>query len=256
MQNRRITLAITAALAAAGFILAEQPVRAAAPLHVGHAVRVVNEVECEIPQLPRHRMVEAEKVFFDEHVFTTEAAKAVLQFRDGSTLEIGPDARVTVDEMVFNPKQGRSGKVMTVLRGTFRYASAYRAPDSNVTIRTPSGSIGIRGSVVSGIVHSQVPVFVHVASGQAVFENDGGQVDLAAGNTIAVLERQTAPMNPQWMPVGASRDGWARSGRGLPARRPRSLWTRRFSSRRRGNWSRRLSPRRRAAGGSSAPEST
>ena len=204
MQNRRATLAIAAVLAATGITLSQQPVGAAPPLHVGHAVRVVNAVECEIPQQPRRPMIEAEKVFFDEHVFTTEAAKAVLQFRDGSTLEIGPDARVTVDELVFNPTQGRSGKVMSVLRGTFRYASAYRAPDSNVTIRTPSGSIGIRGSVVSGIVHSQVPVFVHVASGEAVFANDGGQIGLAAGNAIAVPERQTAPMNPQWMPVGVA----------------------------------------------------
>lgn len=204
MQKRRVTLAIAAAMAAAGFLVSEQQVGAAPPLHVGHAVRVVNAVDCEIPQQSRRRMVEAEKVFFDENVFTTESAKAVLQFRDGSTLEIGPDAVVTVDELVFNPKQGRSGKVMSVLRGTFRYVSAYAAPDSDVTIRTPTGNLGIRGSVVSGIVHSQVPVFVHVASGQAVFENDGGQIDLASGNAIAVPERRTAPMSPQWMPVGVA----------------------------------------------------
>ena len=207
MKKRPVTLTTALALSAVGILALDAPVRAAPPLHVGHAVRVVDAVECEIPQQPRRRLVEAEKVFYAENVFTTASAKAVLQFRDGSTLEIGPDAMVTIDELVFNPKEGRSGKIMSVLRGTFRYASAYAAPDSDVTIRTPRGNIGIRGSVVSGIVHSAVPVFVHVASGQAVFTNDGGQVDLGAGNAIAVPERQTAPMNPEWMPVGVAAEG-------------------------------------------------
>lgn len=204
MEKRLVSRGAGAAIAALVLLASASQTVAETPLHVGHAVRVINAVDCEIPEQPRRRLVEAEKVFFAENVFTTADAKAVLQFRDGSTLEVGPDGMVTIDELVFNPQRGRSGKIMSVVRGTFRYVSAYAAPDSDVTIRTPSGNLGIRGSVVSGIVHNQVPVFVHVASGQAVFENDGGQTALRSGHAIAVPERRTAPMNPEWMPVGVA----------------------------------------------------
>ena len=138
---------------------------------------------------------------FEEDITTGDDAKAVIEFRDGSTFEIGPDAAVRIDSFIFNPEESTSHKALQVTRGVFRYVSGYVASDQNTQITTPDGQMGIRGSVAEGIVDPAVPDFVYLGEGSATFTNSAGSSALQPGNSIAVPSAATPPMAAEAMPA-------------------------------------------------------
>jgi len=69
-------------------------------------------------------------------------------FDDDTTISVGPKSQLTINEFVYNPKQGQFSFVSKLAQGTLSYISgdiAKKAPDS-VTVKTPSATIGIRGT--------------------------------------------------------------------------------------------------------------
>ena len=142
----------------------------------------------------------------------------MIEFRDGSTFEIGPDAAVRIDSFVFNPEESTSHKALHVTRGVFRYVSGYVASDQDTKIKTPAGEMGIRGSVVAGIVDPDVPSFVYVGEGAATFTNTAGSSALQAGNSIAVPSAAAAPMAPETMPAPVAAQALQVIERHLPPR--------------------------------------
>ncbi|MCH7864616.1 MAG: FecR domain-containing protein, partial [Proteobacteria bacterium] len=170
------------------------------PLHVGRTTSVVEDVRGRLTGNPERRLVNADRVFFNENIVTAKRSVVVVQFRDGSTLELGPNGALVIDELVFNPFERTSRKVVSLLQGSFRYVSAYVAQNSDVTIHTPTGTIGIRGSAVSGFYYPNVPLFVHVSAGTSTFTNDAGSATIQAGQSMASPDRTTPPMPPDRMP--------------------------------------------------------
>lgn len=70
---------------------------------------------------------------------------------DRSTFSIGERTRIVIDEWVYDPNERRSMGAQ-VLEGAFRFFSGRRTPNSRANVRTPTGTIGIRGTAVDGIV--------------------------------------------------------------------------------------------------------
>ena len=69
-------------------------------------------------------------------------------FVDESSLSLGPDTSLTVDEYVFAPETKGGSFVSRVTRGTLLYVSGLIAKISpeSVAVETPVGTIGIRGT--------------------------------------------------------------------------------------------------------------
>jgi hypothetical protein len=170
------------------------------PDQIGRSILVVNDVDGQFGDAPAKHLAVNDDIVFAEDITTGADAKTVLEFRDGSTFEIGPDAAVRIDSFVFNPEESTSHKTIDVSRGVFRYVSGFVASDQDAKITTPSGQMGIRGSVVEGIVDPSVPNFVYVGEGVGTFTNGAGSSDLPAGSAIAVPSATTPPMAPAAMP--------------------------------------------------------
>jgi Ca2+-binding RTX toxin-like protein len=86
-------------------------------------------------------------------VIETAAGGAVnIMFIDQSTFAISQNARVAIDEYVFDPSSESGSTDVSVLRGMFVYTSGLigREDPDDVTIHTPQGSIGIRGTIIAG----------------------------------------------------------------------------------------------------------
>jgi hypothetical protein len=69
-------------------------------------------------------------------------------FRDNSTLSLGPESRLAIDEFLFSPAEGKFGLLAHITRGTMAYLSGLigkLAPES-ARFETPTASIGIRGT--------------------------------------------------------------------------------------------------------------
>ncbi len=170
------------------------------PLDIGHTIFVVADVEGRLGDAPPKRIVLNDNVVYEEDITTGDEAKTIVEFRDGSTFEVGPSSVVRIDSFVFNPDEGISRKVMSVGRGVFRYVSGYAAPQRDTQVSTPTGTLTIRGSVAAGMVDPDVPTFLYVGEGSAVFTNDAGSADMQQGSALAVPSRTTAVMRPAAMP--------------------------------------------------------
>lgn len=166
------------------------------PKVVGRAA-IVQDIVKGRTTVTDERVIKLDDIlYFQEQVVTGPKSKAVIEFRDGTTLELGPNGALTIDKMVFDPEGGKKDKAVSISRGLFRLVSGAAAPDSNTTIKTPSGTIGIRGSVVAGIVPSNPtqPTVIVGASGNFTATNGSGTTSFTGGQAVSFGgTRQGAP---------------------------------------------------------------
>ena len=189
------SVCLWAAALVAAAIACVSSAAADAPIEIGRTIFVVNDVEGKMGDAEAKRVVLNENVLYEEDIITADQAETIMEFRDGSTFEVGPGAVVRIDSFVFNPEESVSRKTVSIGRGVFRYISGIAANEQDTRISTANGVLAIRGSVVAGIVDPEVPTFVYVGEGAAVFTNDAGSTDMQPGSAIAVPSR-TTPLKP------------------------------------------------------------
>jgi hypothetical protein len=189
-----------------------------APIEIGRTILVVNDVQGRLGEEPPKRIVLNDDVLYQEDILTADKAQTILEFRDGSTFELGPGAAVRIDAFVFNPEESVSRKIVSVGHGVFRYISGLTANQQDTRILTSNGALAVRGSVAAGIVDSEVPNFIYLGEGSAVFTNDSGSAELQPGDAIAVPSRATALMRPETMPPAIAAQGLQAIERRLPPR--------------------------------------
>jgi hypothetical protein len=80
----------------------------------------------------------------NETVKTGSSGKAGLQFHDQSNLTVGPSSSVRLDKFVYDPNKGTRSMAIEATRGAFRFSSGGQN-GGEIKIKTPSGTLGIRG---------------------------------------------------------------------------------------------------------------
>lgn len=89
----------------------------------------------------------AEPVQFLDLDETEFGARIELQFDDGSTITIGEDTALTIDEMVFDPKTNLRKISLRLTVGTMRVTAAKNTnPNSSFNVITPTSIAGVRGT--------------------------------------------------------------------------------------------------------------
>jgi hypothetical protein len=79
---------------------------------------------------------------------TSAKSSMGVTFKDETMMSFGPDTVFTVDEYLFSPAQGQLKLGSKLTKGSLNYVSGVIAklrPDA-VTVATPSGTIGVRGT--------------------------------------------------------------------------------------------------------------
>lgn len=79
---------------------------------------------------------------------TGAQASLGVTFKDNTVMSFGPDTVLTVDEYIYAPNQGSVKLGASLAKGTLAYLSGAIAkikPDA-VTVKTPTGTIGVRGT--------------------------------------------------------------------------------------------------------------
>ena len=87
-------------------------------------------------------------VVADDLLNTDVQGRTNLRFLDQSTLDIGPGSDVKIDRFVYNPNRTTAGASISLAKGVLRYSSR-GAPDGAVQFRTPSSTLGIRGTTTA-----------------------------------------------------------------------------------------------------------
>ncbi len=69
-------------------------------------------------------------------------------FRDDTTLSLGPDTRIVIDEFLFSPAEGKLGFVSKISKGTAAYLSGKinKLSPGATRVETPLAVLGIRGT--------------------------------------------------------------------------------------------------------------
>ena len=90
----------------------------------------------------------SEKVFRGD-VFKTGADGSLgIMFADDTSLSLGPNTHIILEEFLFAPAKGELGFVARILRGTAAYLSGIigKLSPESVRIETPVAAVGIRGT--------------------------------------------------------------------------------------------------------------
>ncbi len=126
---------------------------------------------------------------FKERVQTAVDGAAQVLFIDKSTLNLGPDSDVLIDEYVYNPNAGTGRMVANVAKGALRFVGGQISHTEGITIKTPSGTVGVRGGVVFVSVTrraNQVTTNVLPVYGIVTFTQGNRRTELAVGQALAV----------------------------------------------------------------------
>ncbi len=89
-----------------------------------------------------------------DQIQTADGASIKMVFLDDTIFTLGGSARLALDEMVYNPNTGDGSSAFAVLQGSFLFVSGQiaKANPSDMLVTTPTATIGIRGTIVTGEV--------------------------------------------------------------------------------------------------------
>lgn len=171
---KAIALAIIAAL------VAVTPA-ASAPVRVGIASLVAGDVRLSNASISKPKKIARRtRLAWGDTLQTKSNSKLQILLLDRSTLTIGSKAKLTINRFVYDPGKSRTS-ASTVAKGAFRFMSGRKTGKSRATVKSPVGTIGIRGTALDGIVGKEA---VKIAKDEPFLDGVKSDKDTA---TLVVL---------------------------------------------------------------------
>ena len=100
------------------------------------------------PGAPVRRLVIGQEVVHNEHITTDAKGQTQILFLDGSSVSVGPNADLIIDEFVYDPATGTGRMTLTAVQGAMRFVGGKLSKQDNaVTLRLGTATIGVRGGV-------------------------------------------------------------------------------------------------------------
>jgi hypothetical protein len=204
MNIRSAPLALL--LAAGSASAAVLPAAPAGLTNIGIAAAVRGSVRAQAPGQTVGRDVSSGKpVYLNDHVTTGDGARMQIMLLDETVFTIGPNSDMVLDEFVYDPKTS-AGKVSAqITKGVFRFVTgkvAQRNP-SDMKVKLPVGTIGIRGTMVEGSVDGKNADILltgpgpdnnaHERAGGITVSNGGGTTDISASGYGTTIREGGAP---------------------------------------------------------------
>jgi hypothetical protein len=135
-----------------------------------------------------------------ERIETSREGSAQIVFNDTSTMTVGRNSAVTIDDFVYSGGRGQQG--VSMAKGVMRFVGGGVSHEGGARLRTPSASIGVRGGTAMVRVGSAGTLAVHqygvtevggqtlTQAGYGVYVSSNGQVSepfLVPPETIAEM---------------------------------------------------------------------
>ncbi|MEG3146902.1 FecR domain-containing protein [Sphingomonas sp. RT2P30] len=120
---------------------------------IGINAVVYNNVRLKSAGAPQaHVAVVRERVGLGDEVQTGGRSQLQVLLLDKTVFTVGSGARVTIDRFVYDPVRGARSMSASVVKGAFRFMSGRTDRPGTTSINTPIASIGVRGTIVEGVV--------------------------------------------------------------------------------------------------------
>lgn len=134
----------------------------------------------------------------NERITTKPEGRAQILFRDGTTLTVGPNSDITLDEFVYDDETSTGKLVMSTTKGLLRLVGGKISKKTPIKIKTPTATVGIRGgiTIVETTPDGQTDAIFLFGKDMTV-ETDGKQQVAVRPNTqIRVANRNAGPSQP------------------------------------------------------------
>ena len=151
-RNHLVLAALLASLAAAGLS------SHAAAQNSGRVGAVNLDATGTPPGAATRTLTIGTNVIYKERVQTSAQGSTQIMFPDTSTLNVGRNSNIVIDEYVYDPAAGTGKMVATVSKGVMRFVGGQISHTAGVTVKTPVATLGIRGGVAT-VVYPIPPGF-------------------------------------------------------------------------------------------------
>jgi hypothetical protein len=137
-------------------------------------------------------------------VVTTHANdRAHLVFLDGTSLTVGPNARLTVDRFVYDPNSKTGELAITATQGVFRLVGGKISKGNAITVNTPSSTIGIRGGIAIFNVSQLRTIANFIFGHDMTVTGQGLTRDITRPGSQVIVNSGASPSLPTLLPPGA-----------------------------------------------------
>ena len=138
-----------------------------------------------------------------DEVITTNRDRAHLVFLDGTSLTVSPNARLKIDRYVYDPASQTGSIGITTAQGVFRLVGGKISKSNEITVKTPSATLGLRGGI-SIFAVDQKQTTAQFLFGKSLVVTGKGQTETALrpGTQIQAL-LGAFPAPPIAIPPGA-----------------------------------------------------
>ncbi|CAA6606450.1 hypothetical protein MTBLM1_90119 [Rhodospirillaceae bacterium LM-1] len=193
---------------------------------IGHVETISGPVNVVHADGSKGVLNKGDSVFQGDVLQTSKGAAVGLLFVDKTSLSLGSDGRMVLDQMVFDPSSGTGKSAFSLVQGTFSFVSgqiAKTAPDA-MTVRTPVATIGIRGTLGSGGYSPEQGLTVAVLSeggqgtGEVTISNAAGSQTINTANSAVLVTSFFNPPPPafSFTPQQFANSGFAQTLTALP----------------------------------------
>lgn len=164
---------------------------------VGKVVAIRGRVVALDTSSGSRRLAMKTPIFLKETI-KTGSGRVQLLFKDRTIITLGPKTELTIRKYLWQPDDTTSAIETYVKEGSFRImgGSITRTAPDNFKTNTPSGTIGIRGSMYAGIVKGNL-LEVFFQGGKGIFvKNDFGVVEIRRPGFGTVVRGRNSPPEP------------------------------------------------------------
>ena len=129
------------------------------------------------------RLSDGDPIKFLDKVRVGVSSAATFRFVDNSSLTLGENSSILIDNLVFNPQSKVIEGALSITSGFLRYASSEKG--SGISIQTPLATIGIRGTIFD-ILASSARVEVAVHKGEIELNSKSKKKVVRSGEVITL----------------------------------------------------------------------
>ncbi len=140
---------------------------AQAALNIGVASAVRGSVKATAPGAAGRVVETGKPVYSHDKVSTGPEGKLQILLLDQTSFTIGANSEMELDEFVFDPATNVGKVSAKIAKGAFRFVTGKvaRKDPGSMQVKTPVGTIGIRGTMTAGSVSDTEGTFVLLGPG-------------------------------------------------------------------------------------------
>jgi hypothetical protein len=120
-----------------------QVVTAAGSVSIEHASAVI--VQASLGGQPGGAKV-GDSIYLGDVVSTGGDGRVGISFNDGTAFDLSPNARMVMNEFVYDPNSKSNSSLLSLTKGTFTFVAGKIAKSGDMKVNTPVATMGIRGT--------------------------------------------------------------------------------------------------------------